>query len=95
MAAEGGQDPALPVEVAAFFSQEWIDTLTEREDVLRHVELLSSVERVVKVALQHTVDAARDLNVPWSVIGESADCTTANAHKRWGQVRYTDRPNIK
>lgn len=59
-------------------------------DLLQHIEALSAMEGLVRLALQTSVDLARVEQIPWSMIALSAGCSTANAHKRWHKVRAAD-----
>jgi hypothetical protein len=95
----GGSMPPSPVEIELSLRSEYLERLPEviedqlasEAQVLEHIAALAVLEHQVRVSLQETADAARDLRIPWKQIGAAAGCSGANAYKRWGKVRAADR----
>src|SRR4051794_16203358 len=75
--------------------QELLDSsaaeLATPEEVLARMSRLSALERLARIALQHTADRGRELGTTWQELGEAAGATAPNAHKRWHTVRAADR----
>ena len=91
MSERSSAEPPLPPAVEEFLLRPSYEVLADEDALLERVGALHSMEYLVKMALQDTVDAARVQGLSWQKIGDAAGVSQQSAMQRWKDDRVTDR----